>query len=213
MGSDFTGKQETPLAFSHPLEEGEKRLFGPLAEGERSKQATAACQPIPLYEGVPAGRGRLLSAASEGVPDVRVMHHGKAREPLPLHCKLYNPYLQPYASTLRKRMTKAECCLWKYVLRARKMKGYTFNRQRPVLRYIADFMCKQLQLIIEVDGSIHDDPAIKKHDVFRQSELESCGFTILRFTNEEVLQSISVVRDTIHAKINELEARSKKDCF
>ena len=49
-------------------------------------------------------------------------------------------------------MTKAEACLWKYVLRAGKMKSFQFRRQRPVLNYIADFMCKELMLIIEVDG-------------------------------------------------------------
>ena len=127
-------------------------------------------------------------------------------EPLPLHRALYNPHLQPFADTLRKRMTKAEACLWKYVLRAGQMNGYTFNRQRPVLRYVADFMCKPLRLIIEVDGSIHDDPKVHKHDVFRQSELESCGFSVLRFTNDEVLSNIDFVRNSILIKINELEA-------
>jgi len=67
----------------------------------------------------------------------------------------YNKFLQPYANALRKNMTKAEACLWKYALRARSMKGCQFRRQRPVLQYIADFMCKELKLIIEVDGSSH----------------------------------------------------------
>jgi very-short-patch-repair endonuclease len=51
----------------------------------------------------------------------------------------YNKNLQPFANRLRKEMTKAEACLWKYVLRAGKMKGFQFRRQRPVLNYIADF--------------------------------------------------------------------------
>lgn len=66
----------------------------------------------------------------------------------------YNRNLQPNANRLRKEMTKAEACLWKYVLRAGKMKGYGFRRQRPVLSYIADFMCKELMLIIEVDACL-----------------------------------------------------------
>ncbi len=53
----------------------------------------------------------------------------------------YNKTLQPHANNLRKRMTKAEACLWKFVLRASKMKGYGFRRQRPIIKYIADFMC------------------------------------------------------------------------
>lgn len=87
-------------------------------------------------------------------------------------------------------MTKAEACLWKYVLRASKMKGYGFRRQRPVLNYIADFMCKELMLIIEVDGSIHELEEVRKNDAQRQKALEEAGFTVLRFTNEEVLTNI-----------------------
>lgn len=51
----------------------------------------------------------------------------------------YNPRLKVLASQNRKNMTKAEACLWKYVLGARKLMGYRFNRQRPVGHYIADF--------------------------------------------------------------------------
>lgn len=69
--------------------------------------------------------------------------------------KHYNKDLQPFAKDLRSDMTKAEACLWKYVLKARMIKGYQFRRQRPVLNYIADFMCKELILIIEVDGITH----------------------------------------------------------
>ena len=90
-------------------------------------------------------------------------------------------------------MTKAEACLWKYVLRAGKMKGFQFRRQRPVLIYIADFMCKELMLVIEVDGSIHQLEEIIKNDKIRQKALEEAGFTVLRFTNDEVLENINAV--------------------
>jgi very-short-patch-repair endonuclease len=66
-------------------------------------------------------------------------------------------------------MTKAEACLWKYVLRARQMKGYQFGRQRPVLNYIADFMSKELRLMIEVDGITHDVKLV--NDKHRTDEL------------------------------------------
>ena len=105
----------------------------------------------------------------------------------------YNKNLQPNANFLRKGMTKAEACLWKYVLRAGKMKGYGFRRQRPVLNYIADFMCKELMLIVEVDGSIHELEEVKKNDEQRQKALEEAGFTVLRFTNNEVLTNIQWV--------------------
>lgn len=107
----------------------------------------------------------------------------------------YNKNLQPYANRLRKEMTKAEACLWKFVLRAGKMKGYSFRRQRPVLSFIADFMCKELMLIIEVDGSIHELEEVMKKDKERQQALEEAGFTVLRFTNHEVLTNIQWVSE------------------
>ena len=109
----------------------------------------------------------------------------------------YNKNLQPNANRLRKEMTKAEACLWKYVLRAGKMKGYGFRRQRPVLNYIADFMCKELMLIIEVDGSIHELEEVRKNDEQRQKALEEAGFTVLRFTNTEVLTNIQWVQSCL----------------
>jgi very-short-patch-repair endonuclease len=73
------------------------------------------------------------------------------------------------------------------------MKGFQFRRQRPVLNYIADFMCKELMLVIEVDGiSHHSEEAIKK-DQMRQNALEAAGFTVLRFTDDEVLNNINAM--------------------
>ena len=105
----------------------------------------------------------------------------------------YNKNLQPYANRLRKEMTKAEACLWKYVLRAGKMKGFQFRRQRPVLNYIADFMCKELMLVIEVDGISHHVEEVIKKDKIRQNTLEAAGFTVIRFTDDEVLNNINTV--------------------
>jgi len=119
----------------------------------------------------------------------------------------YNKTLQPYANRLRKEMTKAEACLWKYVLRAKKLSGFQFRRQRPVLTYIADFMCMELMLIIEVDGITHHWEETIKKDEIRQKDLESAGFTMIRFSDEEVLNRIQVVydylEDWIEKKINQ----------
>jgi very-short-patch-repair endonuclease len=113
----------------------------------------------------------------------------------------YNRHLQPFANKLRKTMTKAEACLWKYILRGRMMKGFQFRRQRPVLNYIADFMCKELMLIIEVDGLTHQFEKVFKHDLQRQSDLESAGFTVLRFNDGEVLNDIANVQRAIEGWI------------
>jgi very-short-patch-repair endonuclease len=114
---------------------------------------------------------------------------------------LYNFYLKNYAVENRNSSTKAEACLWKYILRAGKMKGYHFLRQRPLLNYIADFMCKELKLIIEVDGITHSYEQTLEKDIFRQKELEKAGFKILRYTDEEILTSINGVRSNIEAYI------------
>lgn len=90
-------------------------------------------------------------------------------------------------------MTKAESCLWKYVLRGRRLNGFQFRRQRPVLNYIADFMCKELNLIIEVDGITHSYEEVVQNDVNRQKKLEEAGFTVIRFTDDEVLENIDRV--------------------
>lgn len=111
----------------------------------------------------------------------------------------YNKKLQPYANQLRKRMTKAEACLWKYGLKARQRQGYQFRRQRPVLHFIADFLCLPLKLVIEVDGSIHLEEEIIQRDKRKNQVLEEAGFTVLRFTNDEVLCRM----DSVVANIDE----------
>ena len=109
----------------------------------------------------------------------------------------YNPNLRPYANANRNSMTKAEACLWKFVLSNRKMRGLQFRRQRPILNYIADFMCKEVMLIIEVDGLTHNWEEVAIKDKVREANLERAGFTILRFTDEQVLTSIDGVAHQI----------------
>lgn len=115
----------------------------------------------------------------------------------------YNSNLRGLAHTMRNNMTKGEASLWKYVLRAGIMKGYSFRRQRPVENYIVDFMCRELNLIIEVDGLTHNSNEADTADAERQQFLEALGFTILRFTSNEVLTHIDGVRNTIELWIDE----------
>ncbi len=107
---------------------------------------------------------------------------------------LYSKGLKSNAHTLRESMTKAEACLWKYVLQGRRLKGHQFRRQRPVLNFIADFMCKELNLIIEVDGITHTYENVAGKDYLRQKKLAEAGFTVLRFTDDEVLKDIDRVK-------------------
>ena len=117
----------------------------------------------------------------------------------------YNKKLRSNANRLRHEMTKAEACLWKYALRARSMNGYQFRRERPVLNYIADFMCKELKLIIEVDGLTHFLDGAEEKDIKRQKHLEEAGFKVMRFTDNEVLTEIEWVIDRIKEVIKEIE--------
>ena len=121
----------------------------------------------------------------------------------------YNKKLQHYARKLRHNMAKAEACLWKYVLRAGELQGYKFRRQRPVLNYIADFMCPELMLIIEVDGITHLNEEVATKDEIRQKALESIGFTVLRFNDDEVLHDIRNVERVLEAYVEECELRNR----
>ncbi|MBO3698043.1 endonuclease domain-containing protein [Roseivirga sp. E12] len=116
----------------------------------------------------------------------------------------YNKHLKENANALRKRMTKAEACLWKYVLRARMLEGHQFRRQRPIDRYIADFVCLNLKVIIEVDGLTHEHGEVANEDAIRQTRLEALGFTVIRFTDDEVLTQINRVRESILSTIEEI---------
>ncbi len=118
----------------------------------------------------------------------------------------YNKKLQPYANKLRKRMTKAEACLWKYGLRARQRQGYQFRRQRPVLHFIADFLCLPLKLVIEVDGITHQWEETIRKDKRKDEVLQQAGFTVLRFTDDEVLNQINYVVATIDAAVTHLSS-------
>ena len=118
----------------------------------------------------------------------------------------YNKELRPLARQLRKGLTKSEACLWKYALKAKQLKGYQFRRQRPILQYIADLFCKELMLIIELDGITHDSEVSLVKDKRREERLAEAGFKIVRFTDEEVLNNMEGVVSALEKIIGEIEA-------
>lgn len=117
----------------------------------------------------------------------------------------YNKKLKGFAINLRNESTKAEVWLWKFVLRNKQMKGYTFNRQRPILNFIADFMCKPLMLIIEVDGISHEEELTQYKDALKTQALTDAGYTILRFTDDDILSNLTWVEKEISSVIDKLE--------
>ncbi len=107
----------------------------------------------------------------------------------------YNKRLRNFARANRSNMTNAEVKIWNDLLRKKQFYGFKFLRQRPIKNYIVDFFCKELSLIIEIDGFSHNDENIYLNDVKRQKELEALGYCFLRFSDEEVISDFdNVVR-------------------
>jgi leucyl-tRNA synthetase len=110
--------------------------------------------------------------------------------------------ISKHAKDLRLNMTESERLLWKE-LRGRKLSGYKFLRQHPILYsgnlirfnyFVADFYCDAKKALIELDGPVHDTSV--EYDQFRDSQLQEIGLHILRIRNEE-LQNINKVLQKI----------------
>jgi very-short-patch-repair endonuclease len=114
----------------------------------------------------------------------------------------YNKNLKEFSRKLRNNSTLGEILLWKQ-LRAGSMKGYTFNRQKPLNNFIVDFYCKPLNFVIEVDGGYHFEDEQKIKDAERQHALQVMGINFLRFHDEEIRKDMNVVLKTIEKYIEE----------
>jgi very-short-patch-repair endonuclease len=112
-----------------------------------------------------------------------------------------SPFIFEKARELRKSMTESEQLLWQH-LKKRQLNGYKFRRQHPMAKFIADFYCHSVKLVIEVDGGIHRIKDRKEYDILRTNELDQLGVTVIRFTNEEVENNIELVLKKIAAVID-----------
>ncbi len=115
----------------------------------------------------------------------------------------YNKNLNENARKLRNNSTLAEIILWDKLLKKRQLRGYQFLRQRPIDNYIVDFFCKELQLIIEIDGEIHKFR--KGKDKIREHNLKKFGYSIIRFKNEEIQYEFINVLRTLENFVDEFE--------
>jgi very-short-patch-repair endonuclease len=86
-------------------------------------------------------------------------------------------------------------------------RNYSFLRQRPIDNFIVDFFCKELKLVIEIDGTYHNFQ--KKADKQRDKRLTELGFSVIHFQNEEVLNDILSIRKTLESFINEFENQAR----
>jgi very-short-patch-repair endonuclease len=98
------------------------------------------------------------------------------------------------ARDLRRDSTDAEKTLWSH-LREKQLGGKRFRRQRPIGKYIVDFVCLESQLIVELDGGQHQEST--GYDTARTTALNELGFTVIRFWNNEVLGEMDGVKEAI----------------
>jgi len=105
------------------------------------------------------------------------------------------------AKRLRGRMTQAEILLWDQ-LKNNQFKGYKFRRQHPIHQFVVDFYCHELKLIIEIDGKYHDSEEQKSKDNNRTELLQFQGLREIRFTNEEIINTLDFVLKKLEEQIN-----------
>lgn len=112
----------------------------------------------------------------------------------------WNPRNTKRARELRNAATPAERELWEFL--ARSQLGARFSRQMPVGPWFADFLCRELRLIVELDGFSHD--VQPERDLQRDADLRAQGYTVFHFTNDDVMDDAEAVARVIQLKIEEL---------
>ena len=112
------------------------------------------------------------------------------------------------ARTLRQNATDAETKLW-FAVRDRRLAGLKFVRQKSIGPYVADFLCRDRNLIIEVDGGQHDEQRVA--DDRRTRKIEALVYRVLRFWNNEVLQRIDGVMSAIFEVLSVAETPPTPD--
>ncbi|WP_322098895.1 endonuclease domain-containing protein [Microvirga roseola] len=105
------------------------------------------------------------------------------------------------AKALRRVLTEPEERLWWHLRNRLPLDDTHFRRQVPIGSYVADFCCLGAKLIVEVDGGQHTTDEAAAYDTRRTTYLASQGFSVLRFSNADVMQNMNVVLDTIHAAL------------
>ena len=111
--------------------------------------------------------------------------------------------LHGYAAEMRRNPTEPEKRLWRHLSNSQ-LGGYKFRRQSVIGQYIADFLCAQKGLMVEVDGDTHRDPAV---DQQRDATLRALGFGVLRVTNGDAMRNMKGVLTQILATLETMPDR------
>lgn len=97
-------------------------------------------------------------------------------------------------------MTDAERVLWR-AIRRKQLDGHRFRRQQPIGRYIVDFFCPEVRLIVELDGGQHAERA--DYDADRTEWLEARGYRVVRYWNPDVLRNLEGVLEDLRIRLRE----------
>ena len=104
--------------------------------------------------------------------------------------------------------TLAEKIIWNKLLKGKKL-GYIFHRQKPINRFIVDFYCSKLNLVVEIDGEIHKNKI--EYDQERDAFLKQIGIQTIRFTNENVLNDFGKVKRTLFSLVKGRNGEAERD--
>ncbi|WP_240743182.1 leucine--tRNA ligase [Ilyomonas limi] len=185
---------------AYPLDESELPLELPYVE---------KYGPGPEGEG-PLANVKEWSLIPSPSPQVEKGALGAANVP---KYSVYTPAQYELAKQMRKEHTEAEEILWQ-ALRNNQL-GVKFRRQHPIDAFIVDFVALQNKLVVEVDGGYHETEEQKLYDENRTKVLNEIGFTVIRFTNEEILHnldaSLNIIKEAINLEVapNPLSTRGE----
>ncbi|MBO4611940.1 MAG: endonuclease domain-containing protein [Bacteroidaceae bacterium] len=109
--------------------------------------------------------------------------------------------LKDFAKKNKQFPTDAEKLLWEYI-RAKQL-SVKFNKQHIIRDYIVDFVCIEKKLVIEVDGGYHSEYEQIEKDEFRTERLRDMGYNVIRFKNEDVIENLPEVLNTIKQQLSQ----------
>ncbi len=118
----------------------------------------------------------------------------------------YNSNLKKFSRKLRINQTPAERKLWKY-LRKNQIANLRFTRQKPIGKYIADFYCHKLKLVIEIDGDRHFKDQEPEKDKIRDKFFKNQNLKVVRFNNLDVYKNIEGVLQTVWNEVEKFKER------
>jgi len=121
----------------------------------------------------------------------------------PRHVRGVTETVDQHLPELRVNLTPQERVLWN-ALRGRKLDGVKFRRQYPIGAFVLDFYASEFRLVIELDGSIHDDPKQRSRDARRDAHFTAHGYHVVRVTNMEVVLDLQAVLGRLSAVISDI---------